>query len=249
MTFLSVVAALVFIRLGFWQLDRLEQRRIFNARVLSQINQPVFSLQGDALNKDLYELEYRSVTVSGRYDFENEIAIRNQAFENQVGVHLVTPLIISGTDQAILVDRGWIPDADFRNEDWSKFAENGEVEVVGVLRRSRTKPDFGSRTDPTPAPGEPRRIAWFFVNVDGIQKQIPYELMKGAYIQQEPDPKWDGFPKRSTSEVEISEGSHQSYALQWFSFALIALLGVPALVYQQSLKERKSGLISEDFNK
>jgi surfeit locus 1 family protein len=229
----SLFLVFVFFRLGLWQLDRLDQRRNFNSRVTSQINQPELNLTGEAILKDLYQMEYRKVEAIGEYRFEDEIAIRNQVFENQPGVHLVTPLVLAGTNQAILVDRGWIPYEDFQRNNWSLYNEPGKVKVSGVLRRSQTKPDFGNRSDPTPAPGEPRKPAWFFVNVAGIQKQIPYELLPGAYIQQSPDPGWTDYPKRSTVEVEISEGPHLGYAIQWFTFSFIALVGVPILVIWQ----------------
>ncbi len=44
-TILVVVGVAVNIRLGIWQLDRLEQRRAFNTRVLAQINQPLLESQ------------------------------------------------------------------------------------------------------------------------------------------------------------------------------------------------------------
>jgi surfeit locus 1 family protein len=236
---ISLGAMALFIRLGIWQLDRLEQRRVFNERVLSQINLPVLKLDMNTYHEDLYQMEYRKVEVVGHYNFQDEIAIRNQAYENRPGVHLVTPLIISGTEQAILVDRGWIPDEDFRSGDWSAYAEPGEVTVEGILRRTQSKPDFGSRTDPTPAPGEERKTAWFFVNVEGIQHQIPYSLLKGAYIQQSADAERVSLPIPTASEVEISEGPHLSYAIQWFIFALIAFLAVPILVFRQVSGRRK----------
>ena len=233
----SLFLVVLFFRLGLWQLDRLEQRKIFNTRVTSQIDQPGLFLTGKILSEDLYQMEYRKVEAVGEYRFEDEIAIRNQVYENRSGVHLITPLVLSGTDQAILVDRGWIPYEDFTNNNWSKYYEPGEVTVIGVLRRSQEKPDFGDRSDPTPAPGEPRKPAWFFVNVGGIQEQVSYKLLPGAYIQQSPDPKWTNYPKRSFAEVEISEGPHFGYAIQWFTFSFIALVGVPILVYWQEKKK------------
>src|SRR5215217_2504887 len=118
-TILVIAAAAVMVRLGIWQLDRLAQRRAFNARVLAQIDQPVLDLSGEALGADLANMEYRKVKVTGEYDFSQEVALRNQAMNGQWGVHLITPLRIAGTDQAVLVDRGWIPGEDFTSGNWA----------------------------------------------------------------------------------------------------------------------------------
>jgi surfeit locus 1 family protein len=177
-------------------------------------------------------MEYRQVVVRGIYDHSQEIAIRNQHWQNQWGAHLVTPLIIEGTDQAILVDRGWIPAEDFESGNWIKYAEPGIVDVRGIIRASKQKADFGGRSDPTPAPGENGWKSWNFVNVAGISTQVSLPLLP-AYIQQSPDSSWEGPPYRSQPKLDLTEGSHQSYAIQWFTFSLIAAVGYPLYLYRR----------------
>ncbi|HLA98723.1 MAG TPA: SURF1 family protein [Anaerolineales bacterium] len=230
-TLLVLIGMALTARLGIWQLDRLEQRREFNSRVLAQMKQPALELSGAALRSELSEMEYRSVVVRGVYDHSQEVALRNQAWGNQWGVHLLTPLRIEASEQHILVDRGWVPSEDFQYGSWEQYAEPGLVEVRGVIRRSQSKPDFGRRTDPIPSTGE-RLEAWFFANVEGIARQTPYPLLP-AYIQQAPDPSWDGLPYRTQPDLELSEGPHLSYALQWFSFAAILGIGYPFFIRRQ----------------
>jgi len=236
-TFLVVIGVAVNVRLGIWQLDRLEKRRAFNTRVLAQVDQPVLDLQGAGLAQDLANMEYRQVVVTGEYDLSNEVALRNQSWGNQIGVHLLTPLRISGSDRTILVDRGWVPDADFVYDGWSEYAEPGVVEVRGLLRASQSKPDYGRRSDPTPFPGAGPLIAWYFANVERIAEQVSYPLLP-VYIQQAPDPAWSGLPYRTQPDLEISEGPHMSYAIQWFTFAAILGIGYPFFVRRQ---ERRTG--------
>jgi surfeit locus 1 family protein len=183
-------------------------------------------------------MEYRQVTVTGRYDNSQQIAIANQSYGNGWGVDLVTPLVIDGTNQAILVDRGWIPADAYKSNDWSQFNEDGEVSVSGVLRRPQVKADFGGRTDAPLAPGEPFRSTWNFVNIAEIDKQISYDLLP-AYVQEAPNPAWTSLPYRSQPQIEISEGPHQGYALQWFTFATLLGVGYPFFVYRQERKSRQ----------
>ena len=233
-TLLVLSAMAVMARLGIWQFDRLEKRREFNARVLAQINQPELVLSGDALQENLASMEYRKVIVEGEYDFSQEVALRNQVWENQAGVHLLTPLRITGSDQSVLVNRGWVPVQDFENHDWTAYTEPGVVHVEGVIRESNSKPDYGRRADPVPAPGTGRLAVWNFANVTGISQQVPYALLP-VYIQQAPEASWKELPYRTQPELDLTEGPHQGYAIQWFTFAAILGLGYPFFIRRQEI--------------
>ncbi|HWQ83908.1 MAG TPA: SURF1 family protein [Anaerolineales bacterium] len=232
-TLLVLVGVGVLVRLGIWQLDRLDARRAFNARVLAQEAAPMLVLDQGALTEpglaeSLTGMEYRAVTVQGEYDFSHQVALRNQSWGNEWGVHLLTPLRITGSDQSILVDRGWIPAEAFKSGEWSQYAEPGMVSVKGILRASQSKPDYGKKNDP-----EGTLQAWNFANVERIQNQTPYPLLP-VYIQQAPDPAWTAMPYRSLPELELTEGPHMGYALQWFAFSAILGVGYPFFVRKQS---------------
>ncbi len=230
-TLLVIIAVGVMIRLGIWQLDRLEQRRAFNARVQAQISQPTLTLDVNSLGLNLYEMEYRSVLVQGEYDFENQVALRNQAYQNRWGVYLLTPLKIKGTDQAVMVNRGWIPGEDFLSGNWSRFDQNGEVVVKGVIRRSQKTPDFGRRSDAIPQAGDPPLKAWNFANIAAISSQIDYAILQDVYIQQtEGEGALANLPIPAEINLDLSEGPHLGYALQWFTFASILAIGYPFFI-------------------
>ena len=123
-TLLVIAGTLVLIRLGIWQLDRFEARQEANAHYVEMESMPPLDLNVE-IPASLHEMEYRAVAVTGEYDFENQIAVRNQIYRDekgdqygdQYGYHLLTPLRFdasTGSGQAVLVDRGWIPadDAD-----------------------------------------------------------------------------------------------------------------------------------------
>lgn len=231
-TLLAIAAVGVLIRLGIWQLDRLEWRRAFNARVTSQLNAPLVDLNADMPVGQLFDMEYRSVTVRGEYDFTQEVLLRNQVWGERLGFHVLTPLRIAGSSEAVLVDRGWIPFDQASQELRAQFVEPGAVQVSGMIRRGQDKPDFGGVPDPTLQPGETRLDAWNIINLKRIQQQTDLTLLP-VYIQQAPDPAWTDLPYRSLPEIEISEGSHFSYAIQWFTFAVILAVGYPFFVRRQ----------------
>jgi surfeit locus 1 family protein len=240
LTALVIVAAGLFVRLGFWQLARLNQRQAFNARVQAQVNSPALELNLAATGADLYNMEYRPALATGEYDFAHQVALRNQAWNQQPGAALLTPLRIAGTERYVLVNRGWIPEADARSGDWAKYDQPGVVTVQGVIRRSESKPDFGWRADPILAPGEPPLKTWNFANLDAIGAQSGLKLLP-VYIQQGPDAARSDPPHGSTPTLDLSEGPHLGYAIQWFSFAVIAVVGYGILITRKEAKRNHPG--------
>jgi len=237
-SFLVVIGVAVCIRLGFWQLDRLAQRRAFNATVEAQINAPVLDLNQDLPVGQLVQMEYRSVTVQGSYDFSQEIVLRNQAYESQLGVQVYTPLKIAGSDYAVLVGRGWIPYENSTEPARDQYQEPGHITVKGVLRLPVSQAGFGRVANPTLAPGETRLDAWNYIDLARIQQQTSLKLLP-VYIQEAPDPAWTKLPYRQLVMPDITEGPHMSYAIQWFSFATILGVGYPFFVRYQLNKTVK----------
>jgi surfeit locus 1 family protein len=230
-TLLVIAAVLGMVRLGIWQLDRLEQRREFNTRVSAQVSAPELDLNQADSTVELVDLEYRPVVVRGEYDPAHEIILRNQVYENQPGYHLLTPLRIAGSDQSILVDRGFIPMEDGAPQVRVKYQQSGQMTVRGVLRLPHV-PKFAGVPDPTLAPGETRLDAWNAINLDRIRAQVPYALLP-VYLQADAGSAEMGFPVGKIDSPDLSEGSHLSYAFQWFTFAALLGGGYPFFVKKQ----------------
>jgi surfeit locus 1 family protein len=235
-TVLVLLASATMARLGIWQLDRLEQRRIFNARVLEQQSEPTLQLDAETAKLDLYSMEYRQVIVTGTYLHEDEIVLRNQVWEgefgSELGVKLFTPLLVEGSDTAILVERGWIPEE--QAEDRSAFYEIGLVTITGQLRRDETDFGIGLRLQPDAdlAPGESRRDAWNNLDLERVAAQMNTPLLP-VYVQHFVQGEQSQPPYASHPVLDLTEGPHQGYAFQWFSFAALLLIGYPVYVNRQ----------------
>jgi surfeit locus 1 family protein len=223
-TVLVLIAAAVCIRLGIWQLDRLEGRRAFNTQVNTMRAAPRLDLN-EGVPENISSMEWRAITVTGEYDFENQIALRNQYNGAQFGYHLVTPLLFnppSGSGQvrtAVLVDRGWIP----AEADWRSFDQPGVVTLTGQIRLGSGKPAIGGVADALPASGEKLEV-WNNFDLQHMSLQFPYPILD-VYLQPNVDAGDVTPPIPYQPVVELTEGPHVGYALQWFSFAVIALVG------------------------
>lgn len=234
-SFLVLVGSVLCIRLGFWQLDRLEQRRAFNAHVKAMWAAEPLTLNGQS-TEELTTMEYRTITVSGIYDFENQVALRNRYFGNEYGYHLLTPLLLDD-GSAVLVERGWIPaDSNSGPDDWRKYDQPGRVSVTGQIRLGQAEPDVGGVPDPTLAPDQTRLEFWNIVNLERIRSQVPYPLLD-IFVQPNVDLDDTEPPIAYQPTIELTEGSHFGYALQWFTYAIILVIGYPFYVRRQ-LKEQ-----------
>jgi surfeit locus 1 family protein len=214
------------IRMGIWQLDRLEQRRAFNSQVETMRAMELLDLNQN-VPADIDSMEWRAVTVTGEYDFENQVALRNQFNGAQYGYHLITPLRFTGG--AVLVDRGFIPaDGNAAPKDWRKYDEAGPVTVTGQIRLGQEKPAFGGVADADAGPLD----IWNNLNIVRISEQSPYPILF-VYVQPNEAENDTVPPIPFQPEVELTEGSHFGYALQWFSFATILFAGYPFFLRKQ----------------
>lgn len=257
-TVLVIVAMGVLVRLGFWQLDRLEQRRAYNADIIAKLALPPISLNDEQLPADLATLKNRQAEVRGTYDFSRQLALTQQRWMNTPGFHLITPLVIDagarsedihslGEERplAVLVDRGWLPARDLGQEKWSQYDLGGPLSVTGYVRLSHTLPNVNTGEQAVPA----FRTEWYRVDIDAIEAQMPYELLP-VYLQQVPPA--DGntsLPFRGELEPDLSDGPHLSYAIQWFIFATILAVGYVYFVRKRTDQELDSRWGRESFRK
>lgn len=225
-TVVVLAGLVVLVRLGFWQLDRLEWRRGKAAFTAQQLALPPLALTPDVeLPADLTTLKTRRGAARGEFDFANQVALKLQNHNGVPGVHLIAPLVV-GDGVAVLVDRGWIPQSEAAPERWTQFDEPGSADVSGFIRLTETAPNA---TEVAPAGPQSE---WYRVDIDEIQAQMPYRLLP-VYVLQSPVEGQAELPARVDPQFDLSEGPHLGYAIQWFIFA--AILG-GGYIYQLTRK-------------
>jgi surfeit locus 1 family protein len=225
------------IRLGFWQVDRYRINKTFDDHLAAMQSAAPLAITGASGAGQLPGMDYRPATAMGVFDFVHQFAVRNQiwvqSWGNATGYILVTPLVLPD-GSALLVDRGWIPLTDDTPESWSKYDEPGQVHVTGILRRP-VKPEMGGVPDPTLTPGEPGFRFWNLIDLDRLQKQIPYPLLP-VYLERGPDENQTDPPFRALPVPDGSEtGNNVGYAAMWFSFAALLFFGYPVYLRKQSI--------------
>lgn len=226
-TLLVLLAMGVMTSLGFWQLDRLDQRRAYNQQRQAALTAPPIDLSVAPLPQE--EIRDRQATAQGEFDYARQLAIRNQSYAGQPGYHLVTPLLIAGSDKAVLVNRGWIPVGEADPANWRGLDEQHSGPLYGILQLTRRRPDGTVSAIP-----QDTVTGWYRLDIEAIGQTLPYPLLPFV-LQLTPGngkpldvdrPRAAGYsehlPHRIEPDISFSEGNHLSYALQWFGFAITA---------------------------
>ena len=221
----STVLALVFAGLGLWQVERLRERRAANKVALAARSAPRIPLDG--ATPVTGELNGREVSATGRYDHEHDVVLRERVYRGSPGVEVVTPLVLEGGGMAVLVNRGFLPTPDAVTAQTDSVREFGRVRVKGT---ALSVPSGGGA--PLERGGH---TTWARLDREALGARMPYRIAP-VYIRQSPDTALPPFPRR-LEPLPIDYGPHLSYAIQWFAFAIMAV--VFGIVIWRQKRERE----------
>ncbi|MFI5309659.1 MAG: SURF1 family protein [Gemmatimonadales bacterium] len=224
--------AVLFARLGVWQLSRLRERRAFNATLVARLSAPPADIF--ALANDTAAGHYRRVFTSGTPLYDHQVVLGGRARDGAPGVDVLTPLAVPGRDTVVMIDRGFVPSADAATVDLARWREADSAMVAGFAETWS-----GSSAMPSAAAVQQNVVR--ALDRRAIERLVgrpvaPYlivQLSEGAASSRR-----DSVPARRDLPV-LSEGPHASYAGQWFSFAAIAVVGAFVLFRMQRADDRR----------
>jgi surfeit locus 1 family protein len=216
----AVLAAILCVRLGFWQLARLHAKVRRNASIAAQQREP--AVQFASLPRDTAAAHYRRASAAGMFDYGAELVLAARTHQGSPGVDLITPLRLAGSDTAVLVDRGWVYSPDGSSVDRARWREPDTASIVGYVEQYA--PDAVS----TGAARDPRIVRR--ISRREVSSRISYPLAP-YYLVQTGDTA-TSHPVRREMPV-LDEGPHRSYAIQWFFFAATALVGAVAVWWRE----------------
>lgn len=231
----ATVMTIACVLLGLWQLDRYQQRGAQNDTVRAALEAepvPFTSLVASGTDVESSvpdDAEGRRVEVSGTYDDDATITLRLRSVSGQSGVHVLTPLLLDD-GRAVLVDRGFLPTASGAGlpQDGSvrvPAAAPGTVDLTARLRLSEDAGGAGLDDDTSPPSVR-------FVDLEDLATAFDVPLA----------PVWlervDQVPAEDETLVTIpapglSSGPSLIYAVQWFLFGVIAVVGFVLLVRRE----------------
>lgn len=220
--------AVAFVQLGLWQLSRLDERQTYNATVTARIDSEPRPLDGLVVQfgDDPAALVDRSAVVTGRYINGNEFFSVGRNYDGLTGTLVMTPLELDNGSVMIVV-RGLVPVGTPGPPAVGYETPSGVVTLTGRLDDGEEPLRIG---EPPPDDGVLRQIS----RVDLAYIDTWYEggVLPINLILESQTPSDAGETPIPVPGSELTEGSHLGYAVQWFAFAIIVVVGVGALVWR-----------------
>ncbi len=206
-----LVAALTF-SLGQWQLRRAAQKLGLQYAIEAQGNLPILKAMDVASAKDLQALVHRQATLKGLWRPEHTVFLDNRQMQGKPGFIAVTPLVLDGSGQIILVQRGWVP----RNFGDRSNLPNIQTPAGPVTVRGRIAPPPSKLYEFKGS--ESGRIRQN-LDVVAFSRETGLGLLSVSMLQT--GVANEGL-QRDWAQPKVGTDKHYGYAFQWF--ALCALL-------------------------
>lgn len=214
----GVLVFLAALALAQWQLGRADQKRALQARWDEGGRLPAEML--GKLPEVSDHWLYRRVRLEGEFADGYQVYLDNRLHQGRAGYHVVVPLRLSSSGEALLVNRGWLPaDQDRRNTPYVAVPK-GELSLEGILVRAQTRYlELG--------PDTVHGSVWQNLDLQRYRNFYPQPLPDWLLLQTS---ELDDGLLRAWPRLDAGVDKHVSYAGQWFALAATSL--ALTLVYQ-----------------
>ncbi|MDY7562497.1 SURF1 family protein [Pseudomonas sp. 10B1] len=218
--------------LGFWQLDRGEEKRVLlNQFAERRIAEPITSTQLE----QTVDPAYRRVQLRGQFDAAHSLMLDNSTRGGRGGIELIQPFHDQASGLWLWVNRGWLPWPTRRTP--PVFNTPEQVLNLNAWVYMPSGATFQLGADPVGAPW-PRLVTavnpaklWDELGREGFADELRLEPGPAAYQLDWP-------------VVAMGPEKHLGYAVQWFAMAA-ALFGLFLYLGYRNAKEKKHGTSHE----
>jgi surfeit locus 1 family protein len=221
-TLAAIVLVPFLISLGMWQLDRADQKKVIDSGVKEAqqkeaLNLNTFVAKSSANKEDFSQEIYRTATLLGHYDNGHQFLLDNRTHQGKAGFHVLTPFLLKNTDNAILINRGWITYQGTRDNIPDISISQESINILGVMKQQARAIVLNNDSGENKT-RYPKLIQ--SIELTKIAKELKLELLP-IIIELDKDDN-TGFT-RDWQPYYGSIDKHNAYALQWFAMAAILL--------------------------
>ena len=207
----------VFLALGYWQLQRAEQKRELQAEYDQRASDAPVRISGKLHRAE--DLRFYRVVANGIYETDFQLLIDNRVHNGVAGFFVITPLHISNSDARVLVNRGWLPWGESRERLPAVDAPAGEQVVTGVATVPIENPFTLGELE---ALRESQSTLWPYLNLVQYRQSVPFPVQP-VIVLLDPHSGAGGYT-REWNRLDAGIAVHQGYAFQWFVLAAGTLL-------------------------
>lgn len=212
MIVLAGFVMILFLRLGFWQLHRADEKKhMVQAQALMAKMNAISWDAGSALPQ-----QYQNLQVQGHY-VPQVFLLDNQHQEHQFGYDVLTPLEL-GDGSIVMIDRGWVAGDNARQRFPDVVIPQGLVHILGAAY-------FPSSNQWLLGPGMEKKDnkVYIFEQMDvTLWRQILQKPVHPFIIRLDKKQAY-GYSRQWTI-VSMPPQRHLAYALQWFVMALVIFI-------------------------
>ena len=221
-----------FIVLGFWQIDRADQKNVLNSNYTDRQQEAIIVLDKNNVIDEKSSLLWRKVEFEGSFINKQNIILDNQIFNQIAGFNIITPFKIRGSDSLVLINRGWHPNLKNRetlpiiNEISGERLLQGHIAsfpVSGIKLGKNNIETLNSQIFRF------QRLDAAELNYFFSAKIMPYMIYLDPIIDKE----LYGNFKLPAPDSQKNYG----YAFQWFAFAITLLI----IFIRLSMKRKSNG--------
>ncbi|MCA1392456.1 SURF1 family protein [Bradyrhizobium sp. IC3123] len=230
LTVLSLIAFVLLIALGVWQIERRAWKLALIDRIEQRVHAPAQPIPSPAAWSTVSAAndEYRHVSLSGRFLHESETLVQ-AVTEEGPGYWVLTPLA-RDDGMLVLINRGFVPserrDASTRRDG----NPQGRVEITGLLRITEPKGGF-LRTN------VPQHNRWYSRDVAAIAAARGLREVAPFFVDADAGSQIAGGPIGGLTVIRFPN-NHLIYALTWFALVFM-LAGRLFVIFGGGLFRRK----------
>ena len=208
--------ALACVGLASWQIERRSEAVSKIERVASNYDleklpfEEVSSLLGDSV----VGYEWRQVELSGNYQVDDALLVRNRAIAGQPGFVQLVPFLLE-TGEIVVVERGWIAADSDLNPSETFLPSDSLKKLVARVRLGETVPNRDSPSGQLTS-----------INLPEIRELTNLDVEQGFYLRMVTEsPSESSYPQPLSRPI-LDEGNHLSYAVQWVIFAVMGFFAL-----------------------
>lgn len=204
-----------FLALGYWQLERADEKRRLQTEYDSRAAQAPVPV--GAQRRPAEALRFHRVEASGRYQPAYQFLLDNRVHRGVAGYHVITPLKIEGGETRVLVNRGWIAPGPDRQQLPEVETPGARVRITGVATVPQDAPLLLGAL-----PENDWEPVWQRLDLERYARLVPFPIQP-VVVLLDPESPGGGFT-RAWSRLDAGIAVHKGYAFQWFALAAAALV-------------------------
>lgn len=234
LTLLAILVLGLLLSLGFWQLERAQQKQDMLDLQAERIKLDPVDVESIPMPDD--KLRYLPVTLSGQLDSEQQILIDNQIKQGRAGYFVLTPVKLNN-NKAVLLNRGWVPLGIDRNTLPDVKISSTEVSVMGRLDHF---PSVGIELEGADVLSVGWPAVTQTIDLNKVADRLGYDVMPYQVLLN--NDQADGY-ERNWVALQMGPEKHHGYAFQWFALAFTWVVIYFLLTIKKGVK--KNGIIDK----